>query len=148
MTTANAQSLIHSLEEMIITCHSIETLLDDDKNLFIKHNFHQVDENNQRKIRLLERLNQLINEMNIPHTSETNFLDSIDQMAAHFAIDNRSKIQNLIHDLKLALTQCYQHLAVNSKIIFTNIKQFNELSEKLFTLRDASCVYDCKGISK
>jgi hypothetical protein len=132
--------LTSSLKKMLSHCQELHRLLVEDQHYFINKDMDGLEQSNKRKTDLLEDLAQLtnhVNELNTKH-SATPSLNVID--------DESNEIKNLRSELENEMVKCYEHLAVNNKIVITNIQRIKEFWNKLTSLStEAAFVYDQKA---
>lgn len=141
-------SPLSSLEKMLDFFQGLRQLLEDDKLFFSQNNIAGIEESNKKKSILLEELAQLVNEFN--ETSFANKNDTLIETLSKNSKNLQPGVRNSIHELaqklEAEMVECYESLAVNNKIVFSNIQKLKEFWEKLSSFKlDGECVYDAKA---
>lgn len=141
--------LIAALQEMIKSCQNLRALMETDVSKYVKDDIAAINESNQQKAVLLDKLTSLMHEVDpsaliTPHAS--NFIDTLKNKANELDDETKSQVNGLLNELKNEVTQCYQYLYSNGKIVMTNLAQMKKWWEKLVSLQtEYEFVYDQKG---
>lgn len=133
MQTEWNEAELVALRNMIDYCRQIQGLLLNDQQSFSKNNFRTLEESNKKKVDLLEKLNFLIENMNqnfLPNQNNS-FMKRIEHDIASLSSEKQKEIRSLIKELRIELGKCYNSIIKNIDIVFSSIKQFKEIWDKL-----------------
>ena len=137
-------ALLASLRQMLDCCKEIQNLLQHDKEYFTENQLDKVNESNQKKAALLDKLNLLAVEVNSKKQLTTLFND-----AAQEVNQPQSELRTLVSELKEEISNCYKYVVVNSGIVFANLQQLKNIWDKMLACKSSdTCVYDNKGSIK
>lgn len=130
----NMDSFLVNIKEMVNCCREIQLLLRKDKDFFSQNQIGLVDDSNQKKAELLNRLNNLTTE-----------ISSSSQATALWSKLKASQ-QNLLEELRTEVLACYQYLTINSGIVFANLNQLKNIWDKLVALQPKTSTYNDQGV--
>lgn len=149
MANQSARSLATALKQMVLYCRELQGLLDADKTHFSSNAIKDVNESNQKKVLLIEKLNVLVSETYShasPEHQSSGILELIEKTAENFAPAEKREIHSMLDEFKTEIANSYQHILVNSKIIFAGTQQLRLIWDKLQACRsEVESVYDNKG---
>ncbi len=139
MTT---DSLFHSLQQVLNYFKELHQLLQQDRTYFSEHNVAGIESSNVNKSNLLNQLNPLIQQIRTDENST--LLTSIKN--SNRDATSKNKLQQLVEEIQKEVTDCYQFLAVNNNIVYTNLNQLSALWKKILSYEEeVKYVYDCKA---
>lgn len=124
--------IYQSIQQVIVSIDKLRLLLLADNQHFMANDLEAIKLNNESKSVLLKTLssqtNQLYNRIplaqNGSHQSLTDYIKQLDHHQG-------KRIQDIIAELHDQLTDGYQKLIVNNRIVTTNIGMINTVWEKL-----------------
>lgn len=141
-------SFISSLKDILNCFQDLRQLLDEDKNFIDKKNADHIEESNKKKSAVLENLAYLLNEFKsglAPHESN-NFLEVIEANTKDFHPDLKNEAQAIAKNLESEMLLCFESLAINNKIVFSNLQRLKDFWDKLSAIQlQRECVYDAKA---
>lgn len=142
-------TFVSSLKEMIDHCENIQKSLVSDKNDFTINKFTNIDDSNRYKTMLLEQVNQLSTDLRknavlLPY--QGSLLEALKQHANNIAENSQQEFTQLVTEFEIQITKCYEALAINNKIIYSNLDRLQDIWEQFMSCKpSASFVYDSKG---
>jgi hypothetical protein len=118
------------LIDMRAHCKEIRALLEKDKNYFHENNFASLNESNTKKIDIINQLNEMA-----AYLSRQKLL-----------IENVTPLNPLVADIKAEIAHCYNHIMINTSVVFANMQQLKEICDKLTSCKQGlETVYDKTG---
>jgi hypothetical protein len=148
MQTLTDETAISIVKDMTQCCRDIQALLVLDQIQFEKNNMELLDESNQQKIIKLEQLNHLMEKMNrqylsAPHSS---LMHKIKHDIALQHPDKQAEFQAVMHEFQLEMAKCYSGVTKNIDTVYSSIKQFKDIWDKLLSQQArASDTYESIG---
>lgn len=124
--------IYQSIQQVIVSIDKLRVLLLADNQHFMANDIEAIKQNNDSKALLLKTLsaqtNQLYNRIPLGHNgSHQSLSDYLKQLDHHQA----KRIRDIISQLHEQLTDGYQKLIVNNRIVTANIGMINTVWEKL-----------------
>lgn len=141
-------ALLSSVRQMLDCCREIQNLLQHDKEYFTENQLDKVNESNQRKAELLDKLNLLAVEVNSKKQLTSLFNDTLQDVNQPLS-GTQSELRTLVGELREEISNCYKYVVINSGIVFANLQQLKNIWDRMLACKtDDTCVYDNKGSIK
>lgn len=145
MTT---NSFISSLKEIQNCFQHLRQLLDEDKNFINNKNVLSIEESNKKKSAVLENLAHRLNEFKSAFIKQgsNSFLEAIEANTNNFPPHQKNEVQTIAKNLESEMVLCFESLAINNKIVLSNLQRLKDFWGKLSDLQlQRECVYDAKA---
>lgn len=130
------------LEKMITYCQFIHELLEKDGQLFVNNDFSAITLSNQKKMELITRLTEIVNEL---QDSQPNSIKTLIKTSTN-DLPTQNKLLQQLENLNQEVKKCYQHLEVNNHVVFYNLRVLKEVWDKLVATKRECNVYNKAGI--
>lgn len=143
----NKAAFIANLKQIIQYSKELHVLLQHDRIHFIKDDINQINESNRQKEELLTKINRLVSSLQ-ESTDKKNgsLLERIAETAASQDNTSKNEISAIIKELENEITHCYQHMAVNSNVIYATMQHLKNFWDGLLAQKsELECVYDHTG---
>lgn len=137
MNEMDILALIKSLRHMTTQCEQVKALLANDREYFVKNDIVSLEQSNAKKIECLDHLRDLMD------VASKNKLDAILQDESVNPV-TQTKLKELIAELKVQITDCYQFITLNTQLVFSNIKNMKTMLDRLSKSKHAT-LYDRMG---
>lgn len=134
MSSTWDEAVLSALKNMITCCRDIQGFLVKDQMEFGQNNLAVIEESNRKKVELLEKLNFLIENISrhcFTH-KQGNFIKKIEHDLIHqLDAEKQKELRLVVQELQFELNKCYNNIIKNIDLVFSNIKQFKEIWDKL-----------------
>jgi flagellar biosynthesis/type III secretory pathway chaperone len=134
-------TLTETLKEMISHCQTMNNLLKNDQEHYIKDEFDVITGSNQKKIACLTQLSGLINELQVIYPN--GFVEQITHSGNDRVISDEIKV--LIQQLHEEVKHCFHRLSINNELVVSTLQLVQDTWEQLVAAKSESHVYDKVG---
>lgn len=137
-------ALIGQLKHLIETLDELNALLKSDRQHFSENNLALVQQSDDKKQKMLEKITRTIAELqkSLPNTRE-HLLDGLRAQSKQFHLSHQPTIDHLIDLLQSRLSDGYENVIANNHIVIMNLNYLKVLWDKLFKLSpEHNAVYE------
>lgn len=141
--STSMDSVIDAFKKIANHCHSMHDLLLKDKEHIIKNNIQLLEENNQRKAEVIEQINSLVTHISRNHPE--GIWNSLQRNTSPES-QKTEELQIIMEDLSAWINECYQHINVNSNIVYSNLDKLKTVWDQILSFQSKNnCTYDQTG---
>jgi predicted nucleic acid-binding Zn-ribbon protein len=145
----NTASLVATLKQIIQYSKQLHLLLQQDRQFFAKDDIHKINESNQKKEELLNKISQLsahLTKEKGSTNSSHHLIALITEKAAQYPAAAQAELTALTKELENEIVHCYQHMATNNNVIYATMQHLKKFWDGVLAKKnDLECVYDHTG---
>lgn len=140
-------TFLSSLKQMVICCHDLQQLLDNDKSNFAQNQFSLIEESNKQKSVLIEQITALAHNINHALKNYTgSLLEKVTQAMENVDNSKQHEISEQLEALKTEISQCYKKIVINNSITLSGMQFLKDIWDRLLSIDKINdCTYDHLG---
>lgn len=143
--------LMNALKQIISHCQELQTAFLIDQENFSKNNLSMLDESNQKKKVLINKISTQTNELNTVFFADQNgsLLEKIEKYIDSMDAAKADEGKKILAAFSVEIAKCSHNIVVNNNIVHANIRNLKDLWDKLMRGKNESvCLYDHTGVTR